>query len=32
MNQSAVEWLAENVDNLIPFMNNNIAKKFRYCL
>jgi hypothetical protein len=29
MEQSAVEWLAENVDNLIPFMNDNIAKKFR---
>jgi hypothetical protein len=28
MKQSAVEWLAENVDNLIPFMNNYIAKKF----
>lgn len=28
MKQSAVEWLAENVDNLIPFMNDEIAKKF----
>jgi uncharacterized protein (DUF488 family) len=29
MKQTAVEWLAENVDNLIPFMNDSIAKKFR---
>jgi len=29
MKQSAVEKLAENVDNLIPFMNDSIAKKFR---
>jgi hypothetical protein len=28
MKQTAVEWLAENIDNLIPFMNDNIAKKF----
>jgi signal-transduction protein with cAMP-binding, CBS, and nucleotidyltransferase domain len=28
MKQTAVEYLAENIDNLIPFMNNDIAKKF----
>jgi hypothetical protein len=28
MKKSAVEWFGENIDNLIPFMNDNIAKKF----
>ena len=28
MKETAVEYLSENIDNLIPFMNNDIAKKF----
>jgi hypothetical protein len=28
MKQTAVEWISENIDNLIPYMNDNIAKKF----
>ena len=28
MKQTAVEWLAENIDNLIPYLNDESAKKF----
>jgi hypothetical protein len=28
MKQTAVEWLAENIDNLIPYVNDDSAKKF----
>jgi len=28
MKQTAVEWLAENIDNLIPYVNDESAKKF----
>jgi hypothetical protein len=27
-NQTAVEWLAENIDDLIPYVNDDSAKKF----